>query len=453
MKTYNKRIGFLISDQHYIPHGGIGQFCKGFAEMCERLNWKIDIMLDKSPTNKVMTDGLSLNTVYPDDPLKYSDHTATFAFSDTVNFEKIANFRKSIVKAFQTNIYDMLVCNSQESMTAAYAMGLTKYIPIVFYTHLHSMIYRQKQNFNDVFIEEYHNFFNKHLEFDGVIVGTQSQKNLAELNIHNIMSARHLPMPMPERDLLLPNKQPRSGVLFIGRWEDGKNPEAFIEVIRKTGLPAKVLTNSNGAKKFKNAFDTNNIKAYEILAGVVGKRKTEFIKSSKIHFNPSYRESYSFAFLECLGHMPCVVLNTQDWSNNFDSNFYTITNEKDAPNIISKLYAADSYKPDALKYVQQLDAYAELAWSAALDEFVGKKSKSNAAKINSYDTVKYADYINELARSHLAREDFESVLTNRHKFATIVYTDDDTFLSKDKNYAPIEHAKEELTGLALFKGL
>ena len=28
MRTYNKRIAFLISGQHFIPHGGIGSFTK-----------------------------------------------------------------------------------------------------------------------------------------------------------------------------------------------------------------------------------------------------------------------------------------------------------------------------------------------------------------------------------------------------------------------------------------
>jgi len=51
MNLYNKRIAFLISDQHLIPHGGIGQFAKGFIEMCDSINWKVDLLLDKEPTN------------------------------------------------------------------------------------------------------------------------------------------------------------------------------------------------------------------------------------------------------------------------------------------------------------------------------------------------------------------------------------------------------------------
>jgi hypothetical protein len=144
---------------------------------------------------------LGANIVYPGDSLKYSDHTATFAFTDTINFEKIVNFRKAILKAFEENIYDMIVCNTQESMSAAYAMTVHKYIPVVFYTHLHSMIFRESKG-SDVFLDTYHNFYNKHMEFDDIVIGTQSQKNVKELNKHSVKNAVVLGLPMTERGLL-----------------------------------------------------------------------------------------------------------------------------------------------------------------------------------------------------------------------------------------------------------
>ena len=43
MRIYKKRIAFCISDQHLVPHGGIGQFAKGFVEMANNIDWKVDI--------------------------------------------------------------------------------------------------------------------------------------------------------------------------------------------------------------------------------------------------------------------------------------------------------------------------------------------------------------------------------------------------------------------------
>jgi glycosyltransferase involved in cell wall biosynthesis len=450
MRTYNKRIAFLISDQHFIPHGGIGSFCKSFTEMCGRIDWKVDIILDKVPTGTFddVIKGAGANIVVPDQPLRYSDHTATFAFSDTINFEKIINFRQAILKAFETNVYDMIVCNTQEAMTAAYAMTVNKYIPVVFYTHLHSMIFRESQG-SDVFLDSYHNFYNKHMEFTDIIIGTQSQKNIDELTKHGATNCKMLPMPMSERGLLEPNLNARKGVLFIGRWEEGKNPEAYIKVMKEAQLPCKVMTNSNGEKKFIKAFEEAGITDYEIKAGITGQEKVDFIQSASVFFMPSLRENYPFAFLECLGHMPCVVLNTQDWSDNFDGKYFIKTSISNAATAIKSEYNVtpqEHYETGALKYVQWLDQAVAQDWIKFLDDFVGKRSNTNAAKINTYETVKYSDYIKDLERSHLAREDFESVLSNKYKFCNVVYTDENTYLSKDPTYKP----QEETTGASLF---
>ena len=163
---------------------------------------------------------------------------------------------------------------------------------------------------------------------------------------------------------------------------------------------------------------------------------------------PSLRENYPFAFLECLGHMPCVVLDHQDWSDNFNEKYFTKVGIKDAGKTIAELYSTEQ-STEALDYVVSLDDQVVRGWVKFLNDFVGKRSNTSAAKINESETVQYAQYIKDLERSHLAREDFESVLSNRYKFINVVYTDDNTYLSKDPLFKPVE---EEI-GLALFEGL
>jgi len=447
---YKKRIGFIVSDQHFIPHGGIGSFCKGYTEMCNRIGWKVDILLDKSPRNddfKQLITDLGVNVRYPKEPLRYTEHTATFAFSDTINFEKIINFRKGLLEAFSENIYDMIVCNTQEAMTAAYAMTVNQYIPVVFYTHLHSMIFRDSQG-SDVFLDSYHNFYNKHMEFSDIIIGTQSQKNIDELTKYGATNCRLLRMPMSERGLLERYTGNREGVLFIGRWEEGKNPEAYIHAMKECGLPCRVMTNESGRKKFEKAFNEHGITNYTIKTGITGQEKVDFIRQSSVFYMPSKRENYPFAFLECLGHMPCVVTTMQDWSDNFDSNFFAKVHPVEVATTIKKLYGTDQL-PSALDYVKQLDDEVAQGWVEFLDDFVGKCSNTNSAKINSYDTVKYRDYIKDLNREHLAREDFESVLSNKKKFCNIIYTDNDTYLSKDPQFVP----NEDPISTSLFEGI
>lgn len=459
MNTYKRRIMFVISDQHFIPHGGIGQFAKGYAEMCSRLGWKLDVILDKAPTNdtfKKLFNDLNVNLIYPEDSVKedrhdgifkYSEHVGTFSFSDSVNLEKILNFRTSIMKAFRHNLYDMVVCNTQEAMTAAYILSLNKDMPVIFYTHLHSMIFRHNRG-SDVFLECYHNFYNKHMEFPDIFIGTQSEKNKTELENYGAKFVSILPMPLSERSLLEPNFKERKGVLFIGRWEEGKNPEAYIKVMKSANLPCRVLTNENGKKKFEARFKEEGITDYEIKAGIIGEEKVEFIKGSKVFFMPSLRENYPFAFTECIGHMPCVVLDTQDWSDNFVELYFYKTPQADASDLIKALYSDMTpkkfYETKALDYVKMLDMLAETSWRDFLNGYSGRKATSDAAKINSETTVKYDKFMSKVMgkRKILSREDFESVLTNRHKF-NVLYTDDNTWLSKDDNFVPsIEEENE-----------
>ena len=363
-----KRIMFVISDQHLIPHGGIGQFAKSFTEMSIKLNCEVDIVCDKKPRNQFAYDLIneSVNLYYNTKPLSYRKHTGFFMHDESVNFEKIINFQTIISNMFEFNHYDLIIVNSQEAQAGIVTMRLDT--PVLLYTHLYKQIYPEA-NIRDVFLPFYHTFYNNILTMNHITVGTQTEHNKQRLLENGVKNCEVLPMPMSERDLLEPNYNERRGVLFIGRWEKGKNPEAYLRMIRETGLPAKVLTNSNGAKKFVEAFAKIGHTDYEIKAGIVGEEKNNFIKSCKVNYNTSLIENYSFAFLECLGHMPCVVLDTQDWSDNFDSKYYHKTSIANASEVIKQQYnltPGAHYATGALLYIKHLDEQALKSWSKLL---------------------------------------------------------------------------------------
>jgi glycosyltransferase involved in cell wall biosynthesis len=437
MKLYDRRIAFMISDQHLIPHGGLGSFAKSFTEMCKRLNWQVDFIMDKKPTGDLHNTikNIGAKFVYPKDRLDYDKHRATFAFSDSYCFEQMINFRMSLVEAFNTNCYDMILCNTQESMTAVYQLNLGEYIPVVFYTHQPSAVTRERDSM-DVFLQCVHDFYNKHYELPNIIVGTQSQRNKNRLLNYGAKNIEVLPMPMSERELLTPGPDKREGILYIGRWEPRKNPEDFLKVVKQTELPVRIMTNKTGQKKFKKELDKLGIKDYIIKTEIYGEEKVDFIKSCSVHFNTAHSESWSFVFFECLAQTHCVILEGQDWSDNFDSKYYHTVKLKDAAFIIKDLHS----KPipsENLEYIKNIDNTCDVAWAQFLNNFVGKQSTSNSAKINEEYTIKYSDFIVKLGRTNLAQEDIESVLGNRHKFK-IVYTNTDTYFSKDDNFVPEE---------------
>ena len=60
--------------------------------------------------------------------------------------------------------------------------------------------------------------------------------------------------------------------------------------------------------------------------------------------------------------------------------------------------------------------------------------------------MKYRTYIEDLNRNIVCIDDVRSVLTNRHRFR-VIYTDENTYLSKDPNFVP----DESQVGLSLFE--
>jgi hypothetical protein len=303
------------------------------------------------------------------------------------------------------------------------------------------MVFLDDRNWKNEFTESFNEVFNVLMKVKGITVGTQTKRNLAELNVMQVTNSQYLPILMTEKTLLEPNLEKREGILWIGRWEPRKNPEEFIRVIKETGLPAKVITNSNGAKKFEQALKDIDA-TYEIKIGVYGKEKADFIKSARVAYNPAIRESFGLAFYECIGHMPTVALEGMSWLNNFRKQDYFAFPKSAIVEKIKALYNDYEdpnkwYEKDTLKHINNINNDGIKEWIKCFDSFEPVKSNSDRATINSYDEVKYIDYIQSLNRDSLCVEDIKSVLTNKHKY-NIIYTDSNTYLSKDPNFVPVE---------------
>ena len=445
MKTYDKRIGFLVSYQTLIPHGGIGQFTKSFCELMDQHNIKVDIITDKEPQDTEFVNSIKANVIAPLESLKYTDHSNIFMYGDTFCYERMANFRTAIVEALEHNLYDALICNTYETVQVASTMGLEDVIQIIAYTHLESQIFNDTKN---PFLSNTNVAMRHQLSLTNIDVGTQSKFN----QLHLDESSYHLPIPITERDLLTEYTGEREGILFVGRWEEGKNPELFIDLIEQTKLPAKVMTSPNGVKKFEDKLSKLGVK-YDVRSSIVGKEKVDFIKSSRIAFNPSTVESYGMAFYEQHIQLPTLVLENQRWTKNFNNNYFYTCTKKDMATKAKELYdvferAERWYNLGSLQHAQDQEAGVFHKWMECFRNFQPKQSNSNTAKICNENTIKHVDFISDLNRSIICIDDVRSVLTNRHKFR-VIYTDDNTYLTKDPNFEPIE----EVEGLSLFEGL
>ena len=446
MKTYHKRIGFLVSYQTLIPHGGIGQFTKSFCEMMDEHGIKVDIITDKEPQDNEFVKSLKANIIAPLEPLRYTDHSNIFMYGDTFCYERMANFRNAIIEALEHNLYDAFICNTYETIQVASTMGLDDCIQMIAYTHLESQIFKDTKN---PFLHTTNEMMRQQLTMSSLYIGTQSKFNSLEIEYKG---AWHLPIPITERDLLTEYTGDREGVLFVGRWEEGKNPELFIELIEQTGLPAKVMTSPNGVKKFEDRLSKLGVK-YDVRASIVGQEKVDFIKSSRIAFNPSVVESYGMAFYEQHIQLPTLVLENQRWTKNFNDEFFYYCNKKNMSQRATELYNSFEktetwYNLGSLEHANFIEKRVFGKWNDCFHEFNAKQSNTNTAKICNETTVKLQDYIRGLGRKIICIDDIRSVLTNKHKFR-VIYTDNDTFLTKDPSFEP---SKEE-SGLSLFEGL
>ncbi len=453
MKTYKKRIAFCLSDQHTIPHGGLGQFAKSFIENFVPLGYKVDIISDKPTSNaefKEYLESQGASFVYPSEVRPYSSHTKTFMFEDSYNFEKMSNFRDAMMKALNTNLYDIIICNTLESFPGIYALNIHKSIQVIYYTHNESMVFLDDRTWKNEFTESFNELFNALMKVKGITIGTQTLRNNNELRAQGITNSYELPIPMTEKTLLEEHNKPREGVLWIGRWEPRKNPEEFIRVIKETGLPAKVITNTNGAKKFEEALKAIGAK-YEIKIGVYGKEKVDFITSARVAYNPAIRESFGLAFYECMGQLPTVAIKGMSWLDNFSNQWYFCEDKKNIPKLILKLYEdfADSrvwYSKSPLDSIVAEHAEGIQAWIDIFESFKPVESNSVRATINEYSEIEYAEFIKILNRKDLSIDDVKSVLTNKYKY-NIIYTDTSTYLSKDPNFVPKEKEINNLESL------
>lgn len=360
-------IAFLISDQHFIATGGIGQYAYAFYKMCLRKRIRVHFILDKQPTKQFFVDLFDKAIFhYNIDPISYNTHTTKFVHTDTMNMYKQANFQSAIIKAEQWALdndktFAMYLCNTNESIIPAYTSNCA---PLVIYTHLYKHIHIDGDN--GKFSENFHNLTEHISKLPNVYIATQSRYNKIILK-QRYAKVQILPIPFTEEKFLEKyDRENVRGVLFVGRYEEGKRPDKFLKYCKQANLPVKILTSQKSAIKFKQKCIDLGLE-YDVRHNLVGQEKVDFMLSSAFLLNLSKNESFSMATLECIGHMPVVTLDDQLWTEHFDKRFLTVCNKD---NIVwhmkqyhERQWTLDFlpktwYQNGSLEYVQEHQDYA-----------------------------------------------------------------------------------------------
>jgi glycosyltransferase involved in cell wall biosynthesis len=449
MHLYSKRIAFVISEQSLIPAGGIGQFAKAFVNMAKEHNWIVDFVLDRywrdDSTAKFIQSfpQENIGRIYaPDIMAVYREHQHIFAFTDAQNFDKEVNFRTAIWKALTENMYDLILCNVPESFFPVYATTMARWTKVLFYTHNENFVGLKDFPRIGPYSQEYDSVYMRALSLPHVYIGTQTSANRRAMIDESLgLGPMHtesrgiytLPLPFPDEEMLKPYDGETRGILFIGRWEERKDPQAFIDTVAQLQLPVKVLTNATGQAKFVKALKEAGVQDFEVRHTLIGKEKADFIRSAKVMYNPSKKESYGYSTYEALLHMP-VMLEAYEWALRIDdkTGIRIVGKNERPPEVLFGLYNNTAMQI-SIRSARLSPPTPNESIHADWQDFVNRPFMVDGRQTASGNIVKkddmfYSEHIKSLGRAPSV-EDVEPVYRAGYMFKR-AYTKEGTFLSK-----------------------
>jgi glycosyltransferase involved in cell wall biosynthesis len=308
------------------------------------------------------------------------------------------------------------------------------------------MFYTHNENF--VGIEEFERIGPYSLEYDevyramfnmqDVYVGTQTDANVKSMREHFIgdrsRGVRRLMMPFPDPEMFIPYEGDRDGILFIGRWEERKDPQRFVEVVSELDLPIKVLTNSTGQAKFVRALTDAGVKTFTVKSNLVGQEKVDYIRSAKVMYNPSKKESFGYTLYEAASSMP-VVVEDYEWTRRIQHDYMghniTCVGKNDtAGGVIQHLYQLGPRA--ACRELKNMNQDAGIDWLDFIKmPFIVKGRQTASGNITKKDSIYYHDHIRSLDRPSSV-EDIEPVYRAGYLFNRI-YTKKSTWLTKSNS--------------------
>lgn len=335
--------------------------------MANSSNWDVTVVLDKKPfgqSRELMEAHSSAQYVWPDEPLSYAGHSKATEFTgEMINVAKVANFITALKMARGQSDPDHILINTPDAVEAVLNLNLHKKYPTTFYTH-HENLVVPMADASKVFGASYNGFLYLIPQVPGITLATQCEYNLSRMGSLSFATAPIvLPMPIPDDQLMQPYTGEREGVLFIGRHEPRKDPKLFVKTVAAAGLPAKVLTNKRGVKKFEGLFEAAGVSDFEIKAQIIGDEKTDFIKSAKVAFHPATSESYGFSAMETLAAgVPTLLIEERGWWQSFANDGVHLTSVENAAATLSELYA--HAKPQSADRWQMRERETLQAWQS-----------------------------------------------------------------------------------------
>ena len=440
MKTFPYRVAQLVTNDQLMPDGGIGVTVRSLNLMFQDMGYAVDVITDCLPHP---TDDKRVNfreeiertctrIVTRDHAIPYTRFRHVHSNKPGINLEESANMRESLVKAFERTVYDLIIIHNPNTIPAVYDLDIWRNINCVTYTHDPKNVFPNNDS-NSII-----NYQNTLYKLPGITVGTHTAVNQRHVALPNCVI---LPLPLPDSELLTSTADERTGVLYIGKWEHRKDPQAYCAMIKRTGLPARIITSPHSLNKFKQEFKRlahtgDVVYALEqypqsLIRGYSNHReKREFIAQCRVAYLPYKVESYGLAIDEALAQMPVVLSHCAGaWSEHFvtSNRVYQGTDYADCERQVVEWHDADTVEGDCARIqAQQLNCRTQ--WHAQLGiQAVGQAAVP--ARVSTYTHIWHSDWHNKMRRD-IDKFDIQSLLNAKHNH-TRYYTQSDCYYSKD----------------------
>ena len=447
----------MISNEHINPNGGVGACCQSLTQMFQQQGCQVDIITDLQARDSVRQAFVKefvesgCEVFHPVSEQDYRQHQTIHAFRDAPNWQQVWNFKMAMFRALHHTLYDLVICHTSMAALAIQSLDLPELINTVIYTHDYNSVFQSKTA-PYVYMPSMTEINSKAYTLKHFIVGTQTERNRRELEHLN---SRHLPLPLTTPALLTEHCDNKQGVLFIGRWEPRKAPKQYVDVIERTGLPARIITNRSGEVAFRREFEKRHIRDVEFVSqhtGTLGYTpqavKARFIAQCRVAFLPYKWESYGLTVVEARCQMPVVLMKANRWHENFQAHdtLYLAESLNDAATIITQLHQQPNKTDKEIVAEEQHTIWPK--WQQLLAKRESVSTKLNRA--SQQQAMWHTEYVSALKRK-MGIEDIQSLIKARQTLTHTHYTSRDAWYSTGEE--PKAQQTEEIDIQSWAKGL
>lgn len=231
-----------------------------------------------------------------------------------IRLDEATKLRGSLIQALSEHSYDALIVNTLDVLVSVASIGLHNEFPNLYYiTHSEDDIGLGKRHY---FTPITHGLL-KSMNINILCQSERTQRCFLASSGYDPKLVRvqpyHIGQPEFQEFKEIEN---RRGILYIGPYEDRKDPEVYIRACKDSGLPALLITPSEtSARKFKRRFLQEGIE-HEIHVALTGKNKVAVMRTAAVAIIPSKEETFCFTAWEAAHCCPTIVPLEREWTEN-----------------------------------------------------------------------------------------------------------------------------------------